>query len=75
MADGYALDGDQRAELCALLGPRIWSMYRLLKDGHRYSIEPWGRLWSEGHGAAWRADGEYVQKHHPTLLAAVLDGR
>jgi hypothetical protein len=50
-------------------------MYRLLKDGHRYSIEPWGRLWSEGHGAAWRADGEYVQKHHPTLLAAVLDGR
>jgi len=39
IADGYGLTGEQRAELSALLAPRIWSMYRLLEDGHSNSVD------------------------------------
>ena len=71
LADGYGLTGQQRAELSALLAPRIWSMFRLLADGHGNGVEPWARLWSDGHGATWRADAEYAEQHHRLFLAAI----
>lgn len=73
LAKGYGLSGDQRVELAALLAPRIWSMYTLLEHGHTYGVEPWTRLWSNGHGAIWRADAEYAERHYRLLLDAVLD--
>jgi len=73
LADGYDLTGDQRADLVALLAPRIWSMYRLLAHGQRDGVDPWARLWSDGHGAVWRADAEYAELHHRLFLAAILD--
>ena len=48
-------------------------MHTLLKQGHSDSVEPWARLWSDGHGAVWRADAEYAERHHRLLLDAVLD--
>ena len=53
--------------------PRIWSMYTLLKLGHGDSVEPWARLWLEGHGHVWRTDAECVEKHHDLFLAALLE--
>jgi len=73
LANGYGLTGDHRADLAALLAPRIWSMHTLLQQGHDNSVEPWVRLWSEGHGATWRADAEYAERHQSLFLAAVLD--
>ena len=48
-------------------------MYQLLAHGHTNSVEPWARLWSEGHGEAWRADAEYVEQHHRQFLGAILN--
>lgn len=73
LADGYGLAGDHRVELAEMLAPRIWSMYTLLELGHSDSVEPWARLWSEGHGHVWRTDAEYVEKHHDLFLAALLE--
>lgn len=73
LATGYGLSGDQRVELVALLAPRILSMHTLLQQGHRDGVEPWAKLWSEGHGAVWRADADYAERHHRLLLNAVLD--
>ena len=73
VADGYGLTGEQRVELSDLLAPLIWSMHRLLAHGHSNRIEPWARLWSQGHGETWRADAEYVEQHYGFFLAALLD--
>lgn len=60
-------------DLADMLAPRIWSMYTLPERGHIDSVEPWARLWSEGHGDVWRTDAEHVEKHHELFLAALLD--
>lgn len=73
LASGYGLSGDQRMDLAGLLAPRIWSMHELLRRGSGDEVEPWARLWSDGHGDAWQADAEYTERHHELLLAAVLD--
>lgn len=62
LVDGYALDHEERVHLADLLGPRIRSMYELLKNGHETGAQPWSRLWSEGHAAGWLADAEYVDR-------------
>lgn len=73
LADGYGLSAEQRVELADMLAPRIWSMYSLLEQGHRDSLQPWSTLWSEGHGDVWRVDAEYAEQHHSLLLATLLD--
>jgi hypothetical protein len=72
LADGYGLSEEHRVELAELLAPRVWSMYALLEQGHKNSVQPWAKLWSEGHGAAWRADAEYVEHHHRLFLATLV---
>jgi len=74
LADGYGLSQERRVELAALLGPRIRSMFTLLERGQRDRVEPWARLWSEGHGETWRTNAEYAERHQAELLAALLDG-
>jgi Ser/Thr protein kinase RdoA (MazF antagonist) len=74
LAAGYGLDEPGRRELAALLHRRTLSMWALLQDGSRRGVQPWARLWDEGHGAYWRADAGYVQQHEQLLLAALLDG-
>ena len=73
LADGYGLTGEQRVELSALLGPRIWSMHRLLAHGHSNRIAPWARLCLQGHGQTWQADTEYVEQNNGIFLAALLN--
>lgn len=73
LADGYGLDEQQRRELAELLAPRIRSMYDLLERGHRGGVEPWARLWRDGHGSIWRAHADYAERHAGMLLRALLD--
>jgi hypothetical protein len=73
LANGYGLSGEQRVQLADMLAPRIWSMYTLLEQGHRNSVQPWATLWSEGHGATWRTDAEYAEEHRGLFLAALVD--
>jgi hypothetical protein len=71
LVDGYGLDTARRPALVALLERRVCSMYELLRDGHERGVDPWSRLWDEGHGSAWRADARYVREHAGLLLAAL----
>jgi hypothetical protein len=71
LADGYGLDDAGRGRLAATLEPRTWSMHTLLHDGHRSGAQPWARLWSEGHGAVWRRDAEWIASRAPALAAAL----
>jgi hypothetical protein len=75
LADGYRLDEEGRRSLADLLVPRIRSMFDLLRDGHRRGVDPWGRLWVEGHGRVWWEDAEYVRRHLVDLRAALTDTR
>ncbi len=62
LVGGYGIHQDERARLVDMLGPRIRSMYELLRSGHETGNQPWSRLWNEGHGTIWLADAVYVDE-------------
>lgn len=72
LVDGYGLDEQGRRELVDLLVPRILSMYSLLERGSRDRVQPWSRLWAEGHGQVWRSYAEYASQHLSALSAPML---
>ncbi len=74
LVNGYGLDESQRARLLDMLGPRIWSMYELLRRGHESSTKPWSKLWSEGHGAEWLADRDFVNAKRDVWAKALGSG-
>lgn len=63
LVDSYGLDEAGRHELVDLLAARAMSMHDHLEAASGRAEEPWARLWDEGHGAVWRADAEYIQRH------------
>ena len=71
LVEGYGLDQEARAQLVDMLGPRIQSMYKLLRNGHEAGEEPWNQLWNEGHGAVWLADAVFVDERRNTWAAAL----
>lgn len=73
LVDGYGLDEQGRRDLAQLLRTRIMSMYELLERGSRERVEPWCRLWNEGHGCIWRSHAEYTEQHAGLLLRAMLN--
>lgn len=75
LAEGYRLDEQGRQELVGLLHRRVLSMHDLLLDGARRRVQPWARLWDEGHGEHWRVDAEHVAEHEQVWRTALLDGR
>ncbi len=64
LVNGYGLERHDRSRLVNMLGPRIRSMYELLSDGRETGVEPWSRLWNEGHGRVWLADAVYVEERN-----------
>ena len=74
LADGYGLDDEGRDRLVATLAPRASSMHDLLARGHADGVQPWARLWAEGHGAFWRRDAEWCDAHAPDLVRALRGG-
>jgi tRNA A-37 threonylcarbamoyl transferase component Bud32 len=70
LAEGYQLDQGGRNRLADLLVPRIMSMYHLLREGRDRGVQPWARLWDEGHGSVWLDHAEYTQRH----LSALREG-
>jgi hypothetical protein len=71
LVEGYGLDAEERGLLVDLLGARIRSMYELLRSGHDTGVQPWSRLWNEGHGAVWLADADYVDGRRSTWVSAM----
>lgn len=73
-ADAYGLDECERRRLVPLLGRRTRSMHDFLRDQAAQGVQPWERLWAEGHGDAWRLDAEYVEQREDLWVHALLAG-
>ncbi len=69
--NAYQLDEEDREKLVKMLGPRIQSMYELLRSGHESGAEPWSKLWTEGHGKVWLADARYVEQRTALWARAI----
>ncbi|SFK97968.1 hypothetical protein [Streptomyces pini] len=57
-----------------LLGRRARAMHDFLRDRAAHGVQPWARLWGEGHGETWRRDAEYVERREGLWLDALLGG-
>ncbi|MEV3913366.1 MULTISPECIES: phosphotransferase enzyme family protein [Streptomyces] len=73
-ADAYGLDESERRRLVPLLGRRTRSMHDFLRDQAAQGVQPWARLWAEGHGDAWRNDAEYIEQREDQWVHALLAG-
>lgn len=69
--DGYGAGGDLRAALPAAMAERTAAMHHLLQSANETGLQPWGRMYIEGHGEHWRAAAEYVQQHQSAWTAAL----
>ena len=73
IADGYGLTERQRLDIVPLLARRTESMHTFLAEQAALGVQPWTRLWQQGHGTVWRADAEYIavrsERWHEALLA------
>ncbi|WP_186001462.1 phosphotransferase enzyme family protein [Streptomyces sp. IB201691-2A2] len=73
-ADAYGLDESERRRLVPLLGRRTRSMHDFLRTQAAQGVQPWARLWAEGHGDAWRNDAEYIEQREDQWVHALLAG-
>jgi hypothetical protein len=69
---GYGLDVAGRVELIAMLGQRVRAMYEFLQKSNEDAVQPWSRLWLEGHGEMWFDDALYVEGRRHLWEAALL---
>jgi hypothetical protein len=71
-ADEYGLMQAERELLVPMLARRTRVMYDFLAQRAAAGAEPWARLWQQGHGAAWRADTDYIAQREDTWRRALL---
>ena len=58
--EGYNADDSIRQELPSAMHQRTIAMHELLHSSHLAGLEPWGSMYSSGHGDHWRAVSRYV---------------
>jgi Ser/Thr protein kinase RdoA (MazF antagonist) len=73
LVDGYGLDQQQRRELPVLMAAHIRGMAELLRESSLTGVQPWSRLYAEGHGDYWRRAAEHAERHLDVWTAALLD--
>lgn len=69
--DGYDADAELRAALPAAMAARAEAMHELLRSSHAEGREPWGSMFSSGHGDHWVAASRYARAHQPTWARAL----
>lgn len=72
--EGYGADQRLRDELPQALGRRAAAMHELLRSAHETGREPWGTMYTAGHGAHWLEATRYARAHEETWRRA-LRGR
>jgi hypothetical protein len=73
VADEYGLTQPQRELLVPMLARRTLAMHEFLAQQAARGTQPWAGLWQHGHGAAWRADTDYIVQREGTWRRALLD--
>ncbi|MDN5900739.1 MAG: phosphotransferase [Brachybacterium sp.] len=71
--DGYAADAALRARLPRMMAVRAEAMWAMLRDAARESREPWGTMFSSGHGEHWRGIADHVRRHEAEWVKALDD--
>lgn len=69
--DGYGADAALRARLPRTMAARAEAMWTMLRDAHREGREPWGAMFTSGHGDHWRAVADHVGRHESTWAQAL----
>lgn len=69
--DGYGADEELRAALPVAMWQRTTAMYELLKTCHDAGTEPWGTMFTTGHGAHWHSVTQFVKNNESIWLEAV----
>jgi Ser/Thr protein kinase RdoA (MazF antagonist) len=69
--DGYDADADLRATLPATVAARAEAMHELLRSSHAEGREPWGSMYTSGHGDHWLAASRYVREHEDAWAEAL----
>jgi hypothetical protein len=72
LADEYGLRQAQRELLVPMLARRTLAMHEFLARQAARGAQPWARLWRQGHGAAWRADTDYIAEREDSWRRAML---
>ncbi|WP_326553656.1 phosphotransferase enzyme family protein [Micromonospora sp. NBC_01813] len=73
LVDAYGLDERQRRDLVPLLARRARSMHDFLAEQSAAGVQPWSRLWREGHGDTWRRDADHIGARKTDWATALLD--
>lgn len=71
--DGYGADADLRARLPRAMTARAEAMWAMLRDADREDREPWGAMFTSGHGDHWRGVADHVRRHEATWARALGD--
>jgi hypothetical protein len=72
VADEYGLTQEQRQLLVPMLARRARAMHDFLARQAASGAKPWARRWEQGHGAAWQADTDYIERRAETWRRALL---
>jgi tRNA A-37 threonylcarbamoyl transferase component Bud32 len=70
--DGYGADRALREALPSTMARRTAAMHELLHSAHLSGRQPWGSMYTNGHGQYWRAATRYVAQHRDTWEGALL---
>lgn len=69
--DGYDADEELRAALPSTMWQRTTAMHELLKNSHARGIEPWGTMFTTGHGDHWNTVTQFVRNNESLWLEAI----
>ena len=73
VVDGYRADARLRSQLPSLLATRARAMHNLLERSHRDGVEPWGSMFTQGHGDHWRDVASHCAVHETMWSQALGD--
>lgn len=68
---GYDADSSLRRDLPHTMWERAQAMYDMLAAAHATGHEPWGSMFTTGHGAHWAAVTEYVRTNEDLWFEAL----
>ena len=71
LVDGYGLTPAQRRELPPLIGAHSRGMFDLLRASATTGVQPWARLYAEGHGDYWGPAADYADQYIDTWTQAL----
>ncbi|POH57259.1 phosphotransferase [Arthrobacter glacialis] len=69
--DGYGANDELRATLPTAMWQRTTAMYELLKTSHDAGTEPWGTMFTTGHGKHWHSVTRFVKNNESLWLEAI----